>query len=46
MKSNIEEVIIKTIISAEYQMSKAYEMYVPYSKNCFEVLGFDILIDE
>lgn len=46
MKNNIEEVIIKTIISAEHHMTKAYEMYVPYSKNCFEVLGFDILIDE
>lgn len=32
----MEDVIIKTIISAEHHMSKAFEMYVPYQKNCFE----------
>ncbi len=46
IKRDMEDVIIKTIISAEHQMSKAFEMYVPYQKNCFECLGFDIMLDE
>jgi phosphoenolpyruvate carboxylase len=33
IKRRIEDVIIKTILSAEHQMSKAFEMYVPYQKN-------------
>jgi len=41
----IEDIILKTIISAESIMNNAFEMYVPYRNNCFEVLGFDILID-
>ncbi|CDW78896.1 tubulin-tyrosine ligase family protein [Stylonychia lemnae] len=41
----IEDIIIKTIISAEPILNNAFEMYVPYRNNCFELLGFDILID-
>lgn len=26
-------------------MFQAMEQYVPYAQNCFELLGFDILID-
>jgi tubulin polyglutamylase TTLL5 len=26
-------------------MFQAYEDYVPYRNNCFELFGFDILID-
>ena len=42
----IEDIIIKTIISAEPQINQASEQYVPYNSNCFELLGFDILIDD
>lgn len=38
--------IVKTIISIEGQIFSAFEMQVPYRSNCFEVLGFDVLIDE
>ena len=38
--------IIKTIISIEHIVFKAMEMTVPYRDNCFEILGFDVLIDE
>lgn len=41
----IEDVIIKTIISAENVIFNACEQYVPFRNNCFELLGFDILID-
>ena len=41
----IEDVIIKTILSAEATIFNACEQYVPHRNNCFELLGFDILID-
>lgn len=58
MFTNIYDIITKTIISAEPLLWNGVEMYVPntYSfkgtdvqmknNNCFELLGFDILIDE
>lgn len=42
----IEDIIIKTILSAEPHINSAFDQYVPSSNNCFELLGFDILIDE
>jgi tubulin polyglutamylase TTLL5 len=43
----IEEVIVKTLISVETQVTTACEMFVPSKRrNCFELFGFDILIDE
>ena len=42
----IEEMIVKTIISIEGQIYSSFEMQVPYRTNCFEVLGFDVLIDD
>lgn len=41
----IEDVVIKTILSAEQTIFNACEQYVPGRNNCFELLGFDILID-
>ena len=41
----IEDIVIKTIISAEPILNNAFEMFVPHRNNCFELLGFDILID-
>lgn len=37
--------VIKTILSAENVIFNACEQYVPNRNNCFELLGFDILID-
>lgn len=42
----IKEIVIKTIISAESKIYAGYKMHVPYRNNCFELLGFDILIDD
>ena len=44
--NRIEDMIIKTIISVENTIYHAMEMSVPCRDNCFEVLGFDILIDD
>lgn len=42
----IDDIIIKTIISGECVINNATEMFVPWRGNCFELLGFDILIDD
>lgn len=45
----MDDLIIKTIISAESVISKGIEMFLPWkfgNQSCFELLGFDILIDE
>ncbi len=44
--AKIEDIIVKTLISVEPQLNSAYDMFVPFPNNCFEVLGFDVLIDE
>lgn len=42
----IEDLIIKTIISGEHVINNATEMFCPYPKyNCFELFGFDVLVD-
>ena len=42
----IEDLIIKTVISCESVISNATDMFCPArSANCFELFGFDILID-
>lgn len=43
--ARIDDVIIKSILSIENTVFSALEMSVPYRTNCFEVLGFDILLD-
>jgi len=43
---SIEDIVIKTIVSAEPQINAAFDQYVPSSNNCFELLGFDIMIDD
>lgn len=41
----IKDIAVKAIISIESVINSAMNMYVPSQKNCFELLGFDILID-
>ena len=44
--AKIEDIIIKTIVSIEHVVNNAVDMFVPYKNgNCFELFGFDILID-
>lgn len=42
----MDDLIIKTIISAENLICNGVKMFVPHRNNCFELFGFDILIDE
>jgi len=44
--SSINDLIIKTIISIDSITNSCIDMYVPYQSNCFDLIGFDILIDD
>jgi len=44
--SQIKSIVIKTVISIENTVNSAMEMYVPRRSNCFELLGFDVMLDE
>jgi tubulin polyglutamylase TTLL5 len=42
----IEDLIIKTILSGEHVINNATDMFCPFPRtNCFELFGFDVLID-
>uniref|UniRef100_A0A8C9XUX1 Tubulin--tyrosine ligase-like protein 5 n=1 Tax=Sander lucioperca TaxID=283035 RepID=A0A8C9XUX1_SANLU len=41
----VEDLIIKAVLSAELQIATACTMFVPHKTNCFELYGFDVLID-
>ena len=45
MMMRIEDIIVKTIIGIERQLFSAYSQNVPFRDNCFQLFGFDILID-
>jgi len=46
IRTDIEDIVVKTILSIEHKLFTAAETYLPYRNNCFELLGFDILIDD
>nr|XP_040055081.1 tubulin polyglutamylase TTLL5 isoform X1 [Gasterosteus aculeatus aculeatus] len=41
----VEDLVIKSVLSAELQIANACRTYVPHKTNCFELYGFDVLID-
>ncbi|XP_071780297.1 tubulin polyglutamylase TTLL5 [Centroberyx gerrardi] len=45
LMSQVEDLIIKAVLSAELQIATACKMFVPHKTNCFELYGFDVLID-
>ncbi|KAK4884418.1 hypothetical protein RN001_000689 [Aquatica leii] len=46
LMSQIEDVIVKAILATAGAIVPACQMFVPHLNNCFELYGFDILIDE
>jgi hypothetical protein len=38
--------VVKSIISIESSLFNCFNSKVPYKNNCFEVLGYDVLIDD
>ncbi|KAK7864100.1 hypothetical protein R5R35_002743 [Gryllus longicercus] len=45
LMSRIEEVVVKAILASAPPIVTACRMFVPHTHNCFELYGFDILID-
>ncbi|XP_019354776.1 tubulin polyglutamylase TTLL5 isoform X1 [Alligator mississippiensis] len=45
LMANVEDLIIKTIISAELAIATACKTFLPHRSSCFELYGFDVLID-
>lgn len=43
--SRIYDAIVKTILSAEGKIYEQVKSYCAHRTNCFEILGFDVLID-
>jgi tubulin polyglutamylase TTLL5 len=37
---------VKTLLAARNNISSAVAACVPYDENCFELLGYDVLLDE
>jgi hypothetical protein len=42
----IKDIVIKTVISAESCVNTQVKMHVPHRANCYELYGFDILLDK
>uniref|UniRef100_A0A8D0DN23 Tubulin--tyrosine ligase-like protein 5 n=1 Tax=Salvator merianae TaxID=96440 RepID=A0A8D0DN23_SALMN len=45
LMASVEDLIIKTVISAELAIATACKAFVPHRGVCFELYGFDVLID-
>ncbi|PNF30209.1 hypothetical protein B7P43_G08430, partial [Cryptotermes secundus] len=45
LMQRIEEVVVKAILASAPPIISACRMFVPHPRNCFELYGFDILID-
>ncbi|CAH2302211.1 tubulin polyglutamylase TTLL5 isoform X3 [Pelobates cultripes] len=46
LMSKIEDLVIKAIISAEGSIALSCKMNLAHKRNCFELYGFDVIIDE
>lgn len=45
LTARIEAVVIKTILAGEQPINSAFRTHVPFPNLCFELYGFDVLID-
>ncbi|XP_035757846.1 tubulin polyglutamylase TTLL5 isoform X4 [Egretta garzetta] len=46
LMANVEDLIIKTVVSAELAIATACRTFLSHRGSCFELYGFDVLIDD
>ncbi|NXY43162.1 TTLL5 polyglutamylase, partial [Ceuthmochares aereus] len=46
LMANVEDLIIKTVLSAELAIATACKTFLSHRGSCFELYGFDVLIDD
>jgi len=46
IKERINDLIVKTLLAVETQISTNMQLAVPHRNNCFELFGFDVILDE
>ncbi|XP_074680876.1 tubulin polyglutamylase TTLL5 isoform X8 [Strix aluco] len=46
LMANVEDLIIKTVVSAELTIATACKTFLSHRGSCFELYGFDVLIDD
>ncbi|NWR71244.1 TTLL5 polyglutamylase, partial [Centropus unirufus] len=46
LMANVEDLIIKTVLSAEQAIATACKTFLSHRGSCFELYGFDVLIDD
>ncbi|NXH31465.1 TTLL5 polyglutamylase, partial [Myiagra hebetior] len=46
LMASVEDLIIKTLVSAELSIASACKSFLSHRSSCFELYGFDVLIDD
>eukprot|EP01029_Cantina_marsupialis_P007227 TRINITY_DN1799_c0_g3_i3.p1 TRINITY_DN1799_c0_g3~~TRINITY_DN1799_c0_g3_i3.p1 ORF type:complete len:583 (+),score=164.67 TRINITY_DN1799_c0_g3_i3:171-1919(+) len=46
LMTSIHDIIVKALLAVKHRISPAVKMFVPNSSSCFQLVGFDVMIDE